>query len=210
MISTRIEEEYWNRNTLVVGVDEAGRGALAGPVAAAAVILDPNRIPAGLNDSKVLTAAQRAECAEQIRSLARAWAVALIDHSRIDDVNILQATFDAMHQAVNECVGHVDPAQPLHLLIDGNRFRPHRLPHTTIVHGDGQVASIAAASILAKTTRDAWMIDIDRTYPHYGFARHKGYGTVVHRAAIIRYGACEIHRETFLKNVRSLSSSDNI
>lgn len=210
MISTRIEEEHWKKNTLVIGVDEAGRGALAGPVAAAAVILDPERIPVGLNDSKLLTAEQRAEHAVQIRAYARAWSVALIHHTRIDEVNILQATFDAMHRAVNECAGGVGDGQPLHLLIDGNRFRAHQIPHTTIVHGDAQVASIAAASILAKTARDAWMMDVDRTYPLYGFARHKGYGTALHREAILRYGACDIHRETFLKKLRATSTQGDI
>ncbi len=210
MISTRTEDQYWKRNTLVIGVDEAGRGALAGPVAAAAVVFDPDRIPAGLNDSKLLTAEQRATCAVEIRSYARAWSVALIDQRRIDEVNILQATFDAMHQAVNECVGGIGHAQPLHLLIDGNRFRAHEIPHTTIVHGDALVASIAAASILAKTTRDAWMIDIDRIYPQYGFARHKGYGTAVHREAILQYGACDIHRETFLKKLHATSTQGDI
>ncbi|HLP28425.1 MAG TPA: ribonuclease HII [Candidatus Didemnitutus sp.] len=205
MISTHYEEEFWHHNHLVIGIDEAGRGALAGPVSAAAVILRPDRIPLGLNDSKVLTAAQRSQLATEISSVALSWSVALVDHDRIDNVNILQATFDAMHQAINACMRSVGTAQPLHLLVDGNRFRPHLLPHTTIVHGDGLSASIAAASIMAKTSRDAWMTDIDAVYPEYGFAQHKGYGTAAHRDTILRLGPCSIHRRTFLKKLTSVA-----
>ncbi len=210
MISTHYEEQFWQNNHLVIGIDEAGRGALAGPVSAAAVIFHPNRIPLGLNDSKLLTANQRSLLAVEITSVALSWSVALVDHNRIDEVNILQATYDAMHQAIDACIRTLGTAQPLHLLVDGNRFRPHQLPHTTIVHGDGLSASIAAASIMAKTSRDAWMTDIDAMYPAYGFARHKGYGTATHRNAILTLGPCSIHRRTFLKKLTSVVQTGEI
>lgn len=210
MISTRSEEKYWNRNILVIGIDEAGRGALAGPVSAAAVVFHPDRVPQGLDDSKRLTPAKRAICAAEIATTALAWAVALVDHIRIDDVNILQATYDAMHQAVNDCVAQMVKAQPLHLLVDGNRFRPHSIEHTTIVRGDASSASIAAASIIAKTTRDAWMTAIDASYPAYGFALHKGYGTAKHREAIGRFGPCAIHRKTFLWKIDAIQESGRV
>ena len=198
---------------LVLGVDEAGRGALAGPVAAAAVALHPERIPDGIADSKTLTAEQRVTLAEQIRSHALAWSVVLIDHLRIDEVNILQATFDAMHGAIDNAehdlheLGHTVEL----LLIDGNRFRPHRLAHECWIKGDARNVSIGAASILAKTTRDAWMTDVAHpTYPVYGFAQHKGYGTLKHRQAILTSGPCAIHRITFLtKLLTSVSDAQS-
>lgn len=201
MISAQFERPYWNSGTHIIGVDEAGRGALAGPVAAAAVILDHKRIPPGLNDSKVLTAKQRHEMSAVIKDAALFWSVVLVDHVRIDEVNILQATFDAMHSAINDCVKMSGVKGPLHCLIDGNRFRPHPIAYTTIVKGDALSVSIAAASILAKTTRDDWMVKASELYPVYGFAQHKGYGTQQHRQAIITNGPCSIHRATFLKNI---------
>ena len=201
MISTLSEQRHWNLGQLVVGVDEAGRGALAGPVAAAAVIFDPNRIPVGLNDSKLLNPIRRLELASEIKQVALSWSVAFIGNVRIDTVNILQATFDAMHTAIDDCTLNVSIHKPLHCLIDGNRFREHSLAHTAIVKGDTSSASIAAASILAKTTRDAWMLEADTMYPVYGFVRPKGYGTIQHRSAIAMYGSCDIHRHSFLKNI---------
>ncbi len=201
MISTLSEQTYWKLGQLVVGVDEAGRGALAGPVAAAAVIFHPDRIPVGLNDSKLLSPIRRLELASEIKRVALSWSVELIGNARIDAVNILQATFDAMHAAIDDCTLNLLIDKPLHCLIDGNRFREHRLAHSTIVKGDTSSASIAAASILAKTTRDAWMIEADTNYAMYGFARHKGYGTIQHRNAIALHGSCDIHRRSFLKNI---------
>ncbi len=187
---------------MVIGVDEAGRGALAGPVVAAAVVLDPASVPKGLADSKTLSARARQQVAESIRSMAVAWAVAAVDQQRIDEVNILQATFDAMHQAIDAVVSTLsshDSTEHL-LLIDGNRFRPHAIEHRCIVRGDALEPSISAASILAKTARDGWMVQVaHRDYPAYGFDRHKGYGTAVHREALRVHGACALHRITFLR-----------
>lgn len=181
---------------LVAGVDEAGRGALAGPVVAAAVILNPTSVPSGLRDSKQLTAAARESLSHDIMQHACCWHVCAIDHGRIDDVNILQATYDAMHGAINGLT-----LEPSHLLIDGNRFRPHHIPHTTIVSGDSLSVSIAAASILAKVVRDAFMRDLALTFPVYGFERHKGYGTLLHRTMIRLHGASNVHRRTFLTKI---------
>lgn len=200
-MSPQHEIERWTIGRLVIGVDEAGRGALAGPVAAAAVVFPQYALPDGLNDSKVLTAAQRTAAVQRITSTALAWSVALVHHDRIDEVNILQATFDAMHAAIDAVALQLDAAYELELLIDGNRFRPHTLASTTIIRGDAICPSIAAASILAKTTRDQWMLDVDRIYPAYGFAAHKGYATKVHRSSIISYGPCPIHRMTFLRTI---------
>jgi ribonuclease HII len=175
---------------LVCGVDEAGRGPLAGPVSAAAVILDPGRpLPAGLDDSKVLTARRRDQLEAQIKQTAVSWAVAFASVEEIAELNILQAAGLAMRRAVLA----LDPA-PDHALVDGNyRFD---LPCTvqTVVGGDGLSASIAAASILAKTARDREMVKLDLAHPGYGFARHKGYGAKAHREALKRLGPCPAHR----------------
>lgn len=194
--SDTYERPHWTNGVLVAGVDEAGRGALAGPVVAAAVILDPTAVPTGLRDSKQLTAAARESLSREIMQHARCWHVHAIDNDRIDDVNILQATFDAMHGAINGLT-----LEPSHLLIDGNRFRRHHIPHTTIVSGDSLSISIAAASILAKVVRDAFMRDLAVAHPLYGFERHKGYGTDVHRTMIRLHGATDVHRRTFLKKI---------
>lgn len=201
-----IEISHWNNGGLIVGVDEVGRGALAGPVVAAAVLLSPTDLPIGIADSKVLKADVRTELSLIIKSKAIAWSVGFVDNSRIDRINILQATFDAMHASVNEVVNIVtnkhSSTDGLHLLIDGNRFRPHRIPHTCIVKGDAKCISIGAASILAKTERDLWMTDVaDVRWPEYSFRKHKGYATGYHRSAIIKYGPCEIHRITFLSRI---------
>lgn len=208
MISTVLEEQFWNNGILIAGVDEAGRGAFAGPVVAGAVIFDPKCIPVGIDDSKRLSAKCRMEVSQRIKLQAIAWSVAFIDHNRIDEVNILQATYDAMHKAIDACRAQLQEGTRLHCLVDGNRFRTHELPHTNVIHGDALSTSIAAASILAKTARDQWMTDIAVEYPTYQFARHKGYGTLIHRSAIKKFGPCEIHRRTFLKKLFAESIVD--
>lgn len=177
---------------LPCGVDEAGRGPLAGPVLAAAVILDPDRPIAGLADSKKLSAARREKLAIEIRAQALAWCVAEASVAEIDELNILQATLLAMQRAV---AGLSLP--PAEALIDGNRCPRLDIPARAIVGGDATVAAISAASILAKTARDAVMLDMHARYPQYGFDRHKGYGTAVHLAALREYGPCPEHRKSF-------------
>ncbi len=177
---------------LVCGVDEAGRGPLAGPVHAAAVILDPARPIIGLADSKALSAAVRERLAGEIRARALAWAVGVGSEAEIDSLNILQATLLAMQRAVAGLV----PA-PTMALIDGNRCPALAMPARAIVRGDATEPAIAAASILAKTTRDAVMCELHERWPDYGFARHKGYDTAAHRAALQRLGPCAAHRMSF-------------
>ena len=177
---------------LIAGIDEAGRGPLAGPVVAAAVILDPERPIDGLRDSKLLTALQRTRLAAEIRAYALAWAVAEADVAEIDDLNILQATLVAMRRAVL-ALGMA----PGEALVDGNCCPALPCPARAIVGGDRDVAAISAASILAKTVRDLQLIDLDRVYPVYGFARNKGYGTPEHLAALLRHGPCPAHRKSF-------------
>lgn len=200
------EQALSSRGLTVIGVDEAGRGALAGPVVAAAVVLDVSSIPEGINDSKKLRSPQREHLAEAIRTSALAWAVGWCSPAHIDVVNILQATFDAMHAAINDCIARLgQPLEQCHLLIDGNRFRPHEVQHTTVVHGDALCVSIAAASILAKVHRDNVMTgDLDQQFPIYGFARHKGYGTMMHRTAVATHGPCPEHRRTFISDIEIL------
>ena len=177
---------------LVAGVDEAGRGPLAGPVVAAAVILDPAVRVAGLADSKRLSAQSREELDLAIREHAISFAVARVEAGVIDAINILQATMRAMREAV----GRLDPA-PDEVLVDGNRCPDLPCPARAVVRGDASVAAISAASILAKVARDREMIEMDRRYPEYGFARHKGYGTRAHRDALARLGPSPIHRASF-------------
>ena len=180
------------RPPLVAGVDEAGRGPLAGPVVAAAVILDPARPIAGLRDSKLLTPGARERLAVEIRANAIAWAVAEADVAEIDALNILQATMLAMQRAVARLA--VTPAEAW---VDGNRCPELACAARAIVKGDRDVAVISAASILAKTARDALLIGLDHEYPDYGFAQHKGYGTPDHLAALARHGPCPAHRRSF-------------
>jgi ribonuclease HII len=184
--------------TRFAGVDEAGRGPLAGPVVAAAVMFDVNADIDGVADSKVLRAAQRDNVASRIRETALSVGIGIASHDEIDAINILQATMLAMRRAI----AVMDPA-PAFLLVDGNRFVDDRLPFRTVVKGDALCFSIAAASILAKVERDAIMLDLDRQYPQYGFARHKGYPTAAHVAALREHGPCAIHRRSF--TVKSLS-----
>jgi len=181
----------------VAGVDEAGRGPLAGPVVAAAVILHPRHDIDGLDDSKKLSAQRRELLAGEIKSRAVAWSVAWADPAEIDALNILRATMLAMRRAILGLSTTPDGVQ-----IDGNRlpdlrFNNYRLEGEAIVGGDARVPAISAASIIAKTTRDHIMVEMDRLYPNYEFARHKGYGTEVHRERLQKHGPCEQHRRSF-------------
>ena len=182
---------------LVAGVDEAGRGPLAGPVVAAAVILHPKRVILGLDDSKKLSAERREELAADIHARALSWSVAWSDAAEIDVLNILAATLLAMRRAILGL-----SVVPVRVQVDGNRlpnldFDDRQLDGEAIVGGDGCVPAISAASIIAKTTRDRIMEQMDLLYPHYEFARHKGYGTEVHRARLLEHGPCDIHRQSF-------------
>ncbi|MCG6934193.1 MAG: ribonuclease HII [Gallionella sp.] len=183
---------------LVCGVDEAGRGPLAGPVSAAAVILDPDQPIAGLADSKKLSEARRDRLAPQIRERALAWAVAYAEVDEIDQLNILQATLLAMRRAVLAL-----PVRPQQMLVDGLYCPDTGIPGTAIVQGDSRIAAISAASILAKTSRDALMLELHATYPDYGFASHKGYPTAAHLAALREHGVSAVHRKSF-RPVREL------
>jgi ribonuclease HII len=195
------ERALWQKNLVrVAGVDEAGRGPLAGPVVAAAAIL-PSRwaesgLPAGLaglNDSKQLTAAQREKYFQFITGCEEIeFAIAQVDAAAIDEINILQAT----HRAMNDALEQLNP-QPQHALVDGRPVKTMRVPQTAIVKGDARSYSIAAASVLAKVTRDRLMLGFHAQFPEYGFAEHKGYGTAKHLAAIAQFGACPIHRKSF-------------
>jgi len=188
------ESELWRNGCLrIAGIDEAGRGPLAGPVVAAAVIFPANHafIP-GINDSKKLTPAAREQMIRVIQEKAAAIGIGIVPHEEIDKINILQATFKAMREAVTAL-----SLVPDYLLIDGNKKPGIDLPQRCIVKGDSLSMSIAAASIVAKVTRDRIMVEYDRQYPHYGFARHKGYGTARHIAAIREFGLCPIHRRSF-------------
>ena len=180
----------------IAGVDEAGRGPLAGPVYAAAVILPEGTFIEGINDSKKLSEKKREELFDVICEKASAYCIAEVSHTRIDEINILNATFEAMNKAVNGL-----NIRPDYVLIDGNRIKGMEIPHETVVKGDAKSISIAAASILAKVSRDRVMYEMAEQYPLYGFDKHKGYGTKAHCDAILKYGACEIHRRSFLKKI---------
>jgi ribonuclease HII len=186
-------QPFYNQDLLEAGCDEAGRGCLAGPVFAAAVILPRDFFHPLLNDSKQLTEEQRYELRPVIESSAIAFAVASLCNKKIDKINILNASFKSMHLAVKQ----LDP-QPELLLIDGNRFRKYkRIPHQCIIQGDAIYASIAAASILAKTYRDDFMKELHRKFPRYNWARNKGYATKEHQRALDQYGPCRFHRQSF-------------
>ena len=186
---------------LICGVDEAGRGPLAGPVVAAAVILDPKKPILGLNDSKKLSAKRREALAIEIRAKALAWAVAEASVEEIDCINILQASLLAMRRAVEAL--HISPERAL---IDGNRCPDLLCPAEAVIGGDGKFAAIAAASILAKTVRDEGMLQLHRTFPEYGFERHMGYPTAQHLAALSEHGVSPVHRRTFGPVARLLRS----
>lgn len=182
--------------TAVCGIDEAGRGPLAGPVCAAAVVLPNGLMIEGLNDSKKLTEKKREALFDVITGQALAYGIGWASEEEIDRVNILQATFLAMGRAVAAMQFPADYA-----LVDGNRMPPLPIPGEAVVKGDGKCACIAAASVLAKVSRDRVLRELDRQYPQYGFAQHKGYGTKAHYAAIMQYGILPVHRRSFLKNL---------
>ena len=191
----QFEESCYEKGyKLVCGVDEAGRGPLAGPVCAAAVILPPNINIPGLNDSKKLSDKRRRELFPVIKEQALAYAITFADETEIDNINILQATFRAMEQAVSQL-----SVAPDYILVDGNKLPQLPADAQAVVHGDSLSASIAAASVLAKVARDDVMLEAANTYPEYGFDIHKGYGTKAHYEALSQYGPCKLHRMTFLK-----------
>lgn len=182
-----------NHHLIEAGCDEAGRGCLAGPVVAAAVILPDDFKHEFLNDSKQLTENQRIELRKVIENEALSWAVSFVNNDEIDQINILQSSFLAMHRAV-----HGLTISPQHLLIDGNRFKPFEgIPHTCVIKGDGKYLSIAAASVLAKTYRDDFMDALHEKYPDYAWSKNKGYPTKAHREAIANVGVSPFHRSTF-------------
>lgn len=193
----QIERSHFDKGiTCICGVDEAGRGPLAGPVCAAAVILPANLEIPGLDDSKKLTDKRRRELFPIIKEKAIAYGIAFATHEEIDEINILQATYLAMERAMKSL-----SVQPELALIDGNRAKDFGLPVQTVVKGDSLSASIAAASILAKVTRDDYMAEMAKAYPQYAFDVHKGYGTKLHYGKIAEFGPSPIHRMTFLKKL---------
>jgi ribonuclease HII len=189
----RMLQTFYQNDLIEAGCDEAGRGCFAGPVFAAAVILPRDFYHPVLNDSKQLTPEERQELKGYIKANAISYAVAMVDNDEIDQINILRASFKAMHLALDKL-----RKRPSLLLIDGNRFTPYKkLPHQCIIQGDGLYASIAAASILAKTHRDSYMRQLHREFPHYNWKQNKGYGTPEHRLAIEKHGICKYHRKSF-------------
>lgn len=191
----------YQQEFIEAGCDEAGRGCLAGPVFAAAVILPPDFVAGELNDSKKLKHTQREKLRSIIETEAIAWAVAEVDHIEIDQINILNASFLAMHRAIGKL-----KVQPQYLSIDGNRFKKYLdIPHTCVVKGDGKYLNIAAASILAKTHRDEFMERIALEYPHYGWQQNKGYPTIAHRSAALEHGLSPYHRKTFTVSAPQLN-----
>ncbi|WP_236980721.1 ribonuclease HII [Membranihabitans maritimus] len=182
-----------NHNIKIAGLDEAGRGCLAGPVAASAVILPPEFDHPLLNDSKQLTKKQRNELRKVIEGEAYDYSVSFVAPARIDEINILWASFEAMHLALQKL-----QQPPELLLIDGNRFKPYKnIPFECVVKGDGKYLNIAAASILAKTYRDEYMEKYHKEFPQYDWVNNKGYPTQKHRSAIVKYGTCQLHRQSF-------------
>jgi ribonuclease HII len=181
------------QDRIEAGCDEAGRGCLSGPVVAAAVILPKDYRNSLLNDSKKLSEQQRSKLRKEIESVSLAFAVGIVDESTIDQINILNASFLAMHRALDKL-----SIRPQHLVIDGNRFnRYNDIPHSCIIKGDGKFLHIAAASILAKTYRDDLMLELDLKFPNYGWKKNKGYPTIEHRKAIAEYGETPHHRKSF-------------
>jgi ribonuclease HII len=185
---------FYQKEFIEAGCDEAGRGCLAGPVYAAAVILPKKFKNKILNDSKQLTKTQRNDLRIIIENEATAFAVVSLDNNKIDEVNILNASISAMHLALDKLT-----TRPEYVIVDGNRFKPYNnIPHATIVEGDAKYMSIAAASVLAKTYRDEYMEQLHDTYPHYGWITNKGYATKEHRKAILEHGQCSLHRKSFV------------
>ncbi|NNE38949.1 MAG: ribonuclease HII [Gammaproteobacteria bacterium] len=191
-------------NLKIAGVDEAGRGPLAGPVVAAAVILDPTATINGLADSKTLTPGKRQKLADEIKAHALSWGIGRVSHEKIDSMNILQASLLAMKLAIEEL-----PEKPELVLVDGNKCPSVSYRIDAIIGGDKRVPSISAASILAKVYRDTEMVQMDELYPGYGFAKHKGYPTKDHLAALEKLGICKIHRRSFSPVQRVLECNDN-
>ena len=192
-----LENELYDSGiACLCGVDEAGRGPLAGPVCAAACIVPRKLQLEGVNDSKKLTEKRREVLFEQIKAQAVSYGIAFATVEEIEELNILGATYLAMNRAIAQL--HTTPELAL---IDGNRNTGIEVPSRTVIHGDGTCADIAAASILAKVTRDRYMTELDKTYPEYGFAKHKGYGTKAHYAALREYGPSPVHRPTFLRKM---------
>lgn len=190
--------------SLIAGIDEAGRGPLAGPVAAACVIFkSEGPFVKGADDSKKLSEKRRESLFEEIKEKSFAYGISLVDNHRIDEINILQATYEAMRNALEEAIKMADDKMPGILLVDHVHIPQVEIPQISITHGDAQSVSIASASILAKVSRDKLMKQFDEEFPQYGFAKHKGYGTKAHYEAIAQYGPSEIHRMTFLKKLYS-------
>ena len=186
-------KNYFTKGLIEAGCDEAGRGCLAGPVTAAAVILPKNFKHKLLNDSKQVSESNRNELRHIIEEKALAFGVAFLDHKKVDEINILQASILAMHHALDKL-----SIVPEHIIVDGNRFKPYKfIPHTTVVKGDAKFLSIAAASILAKTYRDEYLEKIDQEFPMYNWKQNKGYPTKQHRNGIREFGPSKYHRMTF-------------
>jgi len=194
-------QSFYQTELIEAGSDEAGRGCYAGPVFAAAVVLPVDFYHPLLNDSKQVAPKERQLLKNVIESSAIAWAVASVDNTEIDHINILQASYKAMHQAIDQLL-----PKPQLLLIDGNRFIPYKkTPHHCIIKGDTLYSSIAAASILAKTYRDAYMQQLHHEFPYYGWDKNKGYGTLQHRTAIEKYGLCKYHRKSYAIEPKQIS-----
>ncbi len=190
----KIENELYQKGFLnIAGVDEAGRGPLAGPVCAAAVILPPDAVIEGINDSKKLSAKKRDALFEIIKKIAVAYAIEFVEPEVIDEINIRQATSLAMHNAVSKLSICAD-----FVIVDGNDNIPFDIPYQYVVKGDAKSQTIAAASILAKVSRDRFMEKLDKKYPEYEFSKHKGYGTKAHMEAIQKYGVSNVHRKSFM------------
>ena len=189
-------DKKMRRGKYLAGVDEAGRGPLAGPVYAAAVVFDEDVIIEGINDSKKLSEKKREALYDEICEKATSYCIASVDNNRIDEINILQATFEAMRTAVSGLA-----VEPDYVLVDGDKSPSIKTDHETVIKGDSKSMAIAAASILAKVSRDRYITEMAKLYPHYGFEKHKGYGTKAHYEAIEKYGVCPIHRMSFLKKL---------
>ena len=193
---TQIENELWNRGARIAGIDEVGRGPLAGPVVAAAVILPEDFDVPGVDDSKKLSEKRREELFDIITERAVAYGIGMADHSIIDEINILQATKLAMKEAISSL-----QQQPDYILFDAMRIDDLEIPQESVIKGDAKVLAVAAASIVAKVTRDRMMAEYSAEYPGYAFEKNKGYGTKAHYEGIREHGMCPIHRRTFLKNL---------
>ena len=198
-ILKQIEEEIYNKEDVkyICGIDEAGRGPLAGPVVVASVIMPKDSMIEGVNDSKKVSEKKREKLYEQITEEAIDWAVGIVDQKEIDEINILNATKKALHMAIENL-----KVKPERILVDAlEHIDTCKIPYTSIIKGDAKIYSISAASIIAKVTRDRIMRQWDEIYPQYGFAKHKGYGTAAHINAIKEYGLCPLHRLSFVKNI---------